>query len=105
MITIFFQIAEQLLGLYRWVVILAVVFSLLASFGVLDTRNRFVWAIGDFLYRITEPLLRPIRRVIPNFGNIDISPVILLVIIWFVQLLLGRVYQAIAFGDINALVL
>jgi YggT family protein len=104
-ITILYQIIEELLGLYRWVVILAVIFSLLASFGVLDTRNRFVWTIGDFLYRITEPALRPIRRVVPTFGSIDISPVILLVLIWFAQMLLTRIYQAIAFGDVGALVL
>ena len=105
MITIIFQIVEELLSLYRWVVILAVVFSLLSSFGVLDTRNRFVWTIGDFLYRLTEPFLRPIRRALPSFGAIDVSPIILLVIIWFVQLMLGRIYQAIAFGNINALVM
>lgn len=105
MITILFQIVEELLSLYRWVVILAVVFSLLASFGVLDTRNRLVWTIGDFLYRLTEPLLRPIRRFVPAFGNIDVSPVILLILIWFAEMLLARIYQAIAFGDVRALVL
>ena len=105
MITIIFRIVEELLGLYRWVVILAVVFSLLSSFGVLDSRNRFVWTIGDFLYRLTEPFLRPIRRMLPSFGNIDISPIILLVIIWFLQMLLSRLYQAIAFGNLGALVL
>ncbi len=105
MITILFRIVEELLNLYRWVVILAVVFSLLHSFGVLDTRNRFVWTVGDFLYRLTEPFLRPIRRAIPSFGNIDISPIILLIIIWVLQMFLGRLYQAIAFGDVRALVL
>lgn len=105
MITILFQIVEELLSIYRWVVILAAVFSILASFGVLDTRNRLVWSIGDFLYRITEPLLRPIRRFVPAFGNIDISPIILLVLIWFAEMVLARVYQAIAFGDMRALVL
>ncbi len=105
MITILFQIVEQLLGLYRWVVILAAVFSMLASFGVLDTRNRFVWTIGDFLYRITEPALRPIRRVVPTFGSVDISPIILLLVIWFAEMLLARIYQALVFGDMRALVL
>ena len=71
-------IVEHLLGLYLWVVILAAVFSMLASFGVLDTRNRMVWTIGDFLYRVTEPVLRPIRNMLPNFGGIDISPLIVL---------------------------
>ncbi len=103
MITILFQIVEELLSLYRWVVILAVVFSLLQSFGVLDTRNRLVWTIGDFLYRITEPALRPIRNILPSFGNIDISPVILLVLIWFLEMLVARIYQAIVFGNAGGL--
>ncbi|MDA8249886.1 MAG: YggT family protein [Rhodospirillales bacterium] len=104
MITILYRIVEELLSLYRWVVILAVVFSLLSSFGVLDTRNRLVWTIGDFLYRLTEPLLRPIRNIIPAFGSLDISPVILLVLIWAVQMVLTRVYAAVAFGDMRGLV-
>ena len=105
MLTILYEIIQQLLGLYRWVVILAVIFSLLASFGVLDTRNRLVWTIGDFLYRLTEPLLRPIRNFVQAFGNIDISPVILLVLIWAVQMLLTRVYAALLYGDMRGLVL
>lgn len=105
MITILFEIIQELLGLYRWVVILAVIFSLLAAFGVLDTRNRLVWTIGDFLYRLTEPLLRPIRNMIPAFGNIDISPVILLVLIWALQMVLTRVYAAVLYGDVRGLVL
>ena len=105
MITILFQIIEELLSLYRWVVILAAVFSMLVSFGVLDTRNRLVWTIGDFLYRITEPALRPIRRMLPTFGSVDISPVILIILIWVVEMLLARVYQAILFGDVRGLVL
>ncbi len=105
MITILYEIAETLLGIYRWVVILAVIVSLLTGFGVLDTRNRVVWTIGDFLYRLTEPLLRPIRRYIPPFGGLDITPVILLVLIWAVQMLLTRIYSAVAFGDVRALVL
>ncbi len=63
---------------------------MLAAFGVLDTRNRIVWTIGDFLYRITEPALRPIRNVLPNFGNIDISPVILILLLQALRMLLGE---------------
>ena len=80
MLTILFNIAEQLLRLYSWAVILAAVFSMLVSFGVLDTRNRLVWTIGDFLYRVTEPALRPLRRFVPTIGNIDITPVMLKVV-------------------------
>ncbi len=68
---------------YIWAIILAALFSMLAAFNVIDTRNRFVWSIGDFLYRITEPVLRPIRNVIPSFGSIDISPWIAVLVLQF----------------------
>jgi len=83
-ISALFELILVLLRLYTWCVIGAAVFSTLASFGVLDTRNRLVWSIGDFLYRLTEPALRPIRRFLPSFGGIDISPVILLLAIQFI---------------------
>jgi YggT family protein len=102
-LTIIFNIAEELLSLYRWAVILAAVFSMLVSFGVLDTRNRLVWTIGDFLYRVTEPALRPIRRFVPSIGNIDISPVILIVILWALQEALQRIYFAIVTGSLQGL--
>lgn len=105
MITIVFEIVHQVLNLFYWAVILAAVFSMLTSFGVLDTRNRIVWTIGDFLYRITEPALAPIRRVLPMFGNIDLSPLVLIFIIYVVQALLGRIYAAIVFGNVQGLFL
>jgi YggT family protein len=104
-ITIVFEIVNEILSLYKWAVILAAVFSMLISFGVLDTRNRIVWTIGDFLYRITEPALRPIRNMLPTFGSIDISPIILILLIYVVQLLLARIYAAIAFGNYQGLIL
>ena len=85
-----FWLIDRLISLYTWAVILAAVFSMLASFGVLDTRNRVVWTIGDFLYRITEPALRPIRNLLPNFGGIDISPVILILLLQAARMLLGE---------------
>ncbi len=85
-----FWLIDRLLSLYIWAVILSAVFSMLASFGVLDTRNRIVWTIGDFLYRVTEPALRPIRNVLPNFGSIDISPVILILLLQAARMLLGE---------------
>ncbi len=105
MITILYRIVEELLSLYWYVVIIAAVYSMLVSFGVLDTRSRVVWTIGDFLYRLTEPALRPIRRYIPVFGGIDISPLILILIIWALQMLLTRIYVAIEYGDVRGLVL
>jgi YggT family protein len=80
----FLQALDVVLGLYVWAVILAAIVSTLISFGVLDSRNRFVWSVGDFLYRITEPALRPIRRILPVMGGIDLSPLILLLLIQFV---------------------
>ena len=71
-ITLLFQLLVYVLHLYVWAVILAAVFSMLAAFGILDTRNRLVWTIGDFLYRVTDPVLRPIRNILPNFGGIDV---------------------------------
>jgi YggT family protein len=102
-ITIIYTILEEVLSLYRWVVIIAAVFSTLVSFGVLDTRNRIVWSIGDFLYRVTEPALRPIRNVLPSFGSIDISPIVLILLIWVAQEVLRRVYFAIQLGDVQGL--
>jgi YggT family protein len=87
-----FWLIDRLISLYTWAVILAAVFSMLASFGVLDTRNRLVWTIGDFLYRITEPALRPIRNLLPNFGGIDISPVILILLLQAARMLLNELY-------------
>ncbi len=105
MISILFEVADQLLGLFWWAVILAAVFQTLVSFNVLDTRNRFVWMIGDFLYKVTEPALRPIRRVLPNFGGIDLSPLVLLLIIAVLRQVLGRLEIAIMTGNIAPLVL
>lgn len=105
LITIIFQILDEILSLFRWAVILAAVLSMLISFGVLDTRNRLVWTVCDFFYRITEPALRPIRRMVPSFGNIDISPIILIFGIYIAQMLLARIYRAVVFGDIKGLLL
>jgi YggT family protein len=73
------------LNIYIWIVIAAAIFSWLVAFHVVNTRNQAIAMIGEFLYRITEPALRPIRNVLPNLGGIDISPVILFLIIIFIQ--------------------
>lgn len=73
------------LNLYVWLLIASAVISWLIAFNVVNTRNDFVRAVWDVLYRITEPALRPIRNLLPNLGGIDISPIILLLIIFFIQ--------------------
>lgn len=75
----------MLLNLYVWLLIAAAVLSWLIAFNVINVRNQFVGMIGDFLYRITEPVLRPIRGMMPNLGGLDVSPVILILIIYFIQ--------------------
>jgi YggT family protein len=93
-----FWLVDRLLSLYIWAVILAAVFSILTSFGVLDTRNRLVWTIGDFLYRITEPALRPIRNLLPSLGGIDISPIILILLLQAARMLLGELEVSVLRG-------
>ena len=73
------------LNLYTWIIIAAAVISWLVAFNVVNTRNDFVRSVETFLYRVTEPVLGPIRRVLPNLGGIDVSPIILLLLIFFVQ--------------------
>ena len=79
------------LELYLWLVILSALLSWLVAFNVINTSNRFVYQVCTFLYRITEPALRPIRRFVPSFGGIDISPVILILAIYFLQQVLFEI--------------
>lgn len=76
---------SYLLTLYVYVVIAMAILSWLIAFNVVNTRNPVVHMIADLLYRVTEPALRPIRNMLPNLGGIDISPVILFLIIMFIQ--------------------
>jgi YggT family protein len=105
MITILFNLAIWVLNLYKWAVIIAAILSLLTSFGVLDTRNRIVWTINDFFYRITEPALRPIRNILPGFGGIDLSPWALVILLIVAEEVLMRVEQAIIFGTLRPLLI
>lgn len=83
-----FQTIDLALNLYTWVLIASAIFSWLYAFNVINSSNQFVNSVGTFLYNVTEPLLRPIRRVLPNLGGIDISPIILLLIIFFIRSLM-----------------
>ena len=85
MIAIFYLVL-QVLKLYSYVVIANVIISWLVAFNILNTQNRFVYSILEFSYRLTDPILNRIRRFLPNLGSLDISPVILLLLIWFVEM-------------------
>lgn len=80
-----FRLIDVVLDLYIWIVIFAAILSLLVAFNVVNTGNRLVYTIGDFLHRATEPALAPIRRRMPNLGGIDVSPVVLILGIWFLR--------------------
>jgi len=85
MIAIFYLVL-QILKIYTYVVIANVVISWLIAFNVLNTSNRFVYSILEFTYRLTDPFLNRIRRYLPNLGAFDISPIILLLLIWFIEM-------------------
>ena len=82
------------IDIYIWLVIASAVLSWLVAFNVVNTSNRIVYMIGEFLYRVTEPVLRPIRRIMPDLGPVDISPIVLFLILIFVQSILqGLLYR------------
>lgn len=81
---------DSILSLIVFIVIAQVVVSWLVAFGVINTRNQAVYMIMDVLHRLTEPMLRPIRQILPNFGPLDLSPVVLLLIVFFLQTFIAR---------------
>lgn len=82
------QLIHTILQLYSWVVIASAVLSWLLAFNVVNPRNQFVGMIGSTLYKLTEPVLRPIRRILPDLGGLDLSPIVLILGIWLVQSLI-----------------
>ena len=94
-----YELILVVINLLIWALILSAVASTLTSFGILDSRNRVVWSIGDFLFRVTEPLLRPIRNLLPNFGGVDLSPLAAILLLQYIAVPLVRtIYGGIATG-------
>jgi YggT family protein len=85
-----FQVIDLVLGLVVWALILSAILSWLVAFNVVNVRNQFISTVGNFLYRVTEPMLRPIRRYVPDFGGVDISPVIWILVIYFIRSVLRQ---------------
>jgi YggT family protein len=79
------QLINTIINIYIWLLIASAVLSWLVSFNVVNTRNRFVYLVGDFLYRVTEPALRPFRRIIPRLGGVDLTPVVLILLLIFAR--------------------
>jgi YggT family protein len=88
----FLWLILTVIDLYIWLLIASAVLSWLVAFNVVNTRNTIVANIGEFLYRITEPALRPIRNMLPNLGGIDVSPVILIILLLFLKQLILWIY-------------
>ena len=88
----FLWLIDTIITLYIWILIASAILSWLVAFNVVNARNPVVANIGEFLYRITEPALRPIRALLPNLGGIDISPVILILLLLFLQRIIFWIY-------------
>ena len=88
----------QVIQIYTWVIIVGAVLSWLIAFNVINTQNRFVYTVVDIIYRVTEPALAPLRRILPDLGGIDISPVVLLLLLFFVQNLLWEIFGSMGGG-------
>jgi YggT family protein len=82
------KLIDIVIGLYIWALIISAILSWLLAFNVLNSHNRLVYTINDFLYRITEPVLRPIRRFVPLMGGIDLAPLVLILLLYFVRMVL-----------------
>ncbi|MCK7475485.1 MAG: YggT family protein [Rhodopseudomonas palustris] len=88
------DIIETILNLYIWLLIASAILSWLIAFNVVNTRNQFVATVSEFLYRITEPVLAPIRRMLPNLGGLDISPIVVILGIMFIESVIARYIPA-----------
>ena len=88
----FILLLDRIIYLYVWVLIINAVISWLIAFNVLNTQNRFVYSVLEFTYKLTDPPLNYIRRFLPNLGSIDISPVILILLIYFVRDLITNIF-------------
>ncbi|SMC76923.1 YggT family protein [Rhizobium sp. RU36D] len=89
----FIQVIQMALSLFVYILIASAIFSWLYAFNVINSSNRFVNSVGSFVYNVTEPVLRPIRRILPDLGGIDISPIVLILIIYFLQMIISNPIQ------------
>ena len=87
-----FILLDSVITIYLWIIIINAILSWLVAFKVLNTQNRFVFSVLDVTYKLTDPALNKIRRFIPTFGSIDISPVILILLLIFLRNLIFEVF-------------
>ena len=94
----FLWLFDTVITIYIWLLIASAILSWLIAFNVVNTRNPVVGQVAEFLYRITEPPLRPIRRILPSFGGIDISPIVLVILLQFLSILLHELFGGLRLG-------
>ena len=87
-----FILLDSVITIYLWIIIINAILSWLVAFNILNTQNRFVFSVLDVTYKLTDPALNKIRRFIPTFGSIDISPVILILLLMFLRNLIFEVF-------------
>ena len=87
-----FILLDSVITIYLWIIIINAILSWLVAFNVLNTQNRFVFSVLDVTYKLTDPALSKIRRFIPMFGSIDISPVILILILMFLRNIIFEIF-------------
>ena len=90
------QLILTIIEIYTWIVIASAIFSWLYAFNVVNPRNQFIAMIGNTLYKLTEPVLRPIRNVLPDMGGLDLSPLVLLLGLFFIRVLIVNNYAFLA---------
>ena len=87
-----FILLDSLITIYLWVIIVNALLSWLVAFNILNTQNRFVFSVLDTTYKLTDPILNKIRRFVPTFGSIDISPIILILALMFLRNLVFEIF-------------
>ena len=88
------MLIDRIIDIYVWVIILSAVLSWLVAFDIVNMRNRFIYLVGDALNRVTEPVYRPIRRFLPDMGGLDLSPLIVILGLWFLRDLMWELFQS-----------
>ena len=88
------MLIDRIIDLYVWVIIISAVLSWLVAFDIVNMRNRFVYLVGDTLNRLTEPVYRPVRRFLPNMGGLDLSPLIVILGLWFLRNIMWELFQS-----------
>ena len=87
-----FFLLDSIITIYLWIIIINAILSWLVAFNILNTQNRFVFSVLDTTYKLTDPALNKIRRFIPMFGSIDISPVILILFLMFLRNIIFEIF-------------